>query len=245
MKKSVRFINSFWLHILAMTIMLVDHMWGTVMHGNRWMTDLGRLAFPIFAFMLTEGYFHTKNLKKYFLRLFIGALISEIPFNYMMGGYFLDPFEQNVMWTFLISLACIHFTEKLRKKSLPLGIVCGILIFGLGALLGFVTFVDYFGYGVLMVGVFYAFRGKKWWQLLGQAAGLAFINFVLFKGMIIDVTVFGKTFEMVQQGFAVFALLPIWLYNGQKGPGGKPFQIICYLFYPVHILALSLMALWM
>ena len=69
------------LHIMAMIFMLFDHLWGTIVPGNDWMTCIGRISFPIFAFMIVEGYFNTKNLKKYIKRLFIFAIISEIPFN--------------------------------------------------------------------------------------------------------------------------------------------------------------------
>lgn len=56
-------LTSFHLHLLAMAFMLCDHLWATVVVGNNWMTDVGRLAFPIFAFMVSEGFYHTKNLK--------------------------------------------------------------------------------------------------------------------------------------------------------------------------------------
>lgn len=62
-KKNIE-ITSFTLHILAMVFMLCDHLWATVVPGNDWLTDIGRIAFPIFAFMIVEGYFHTKSLKK-------------------------------------------------------------------------------------------------------------------------------------------------------------------------------------
>ncbi len=106
--KKYRFdISSAGLHILAMTFMLLDHMWATVTPGQEWMTCVGRMAFPIFAFMIVEGYFHTHDLKKYLLRMVAFALISEVPFDLMYEGLAFYPYHQNVMWTFLIALGGI------------------------------------------------------------------------------------------------------------------------------------------
>ena len=65
---------------------------------NDWLTCIGRIAFPIFAFMIVEGYFHTRDLKKYVKRIFIFALISEIPFNLALGSRLFYPIHQNVLW---------------------------------------------------------------------------------------------------------------------------------------------------
>ena len=86
MKKRKFDISSVWLHVFAMVFMLMDHMWATVFTNAQWLTQVGRLAFPIFAFMIVEGYTYTGNLKKYVLRLLCFAVITEIPFNLMVGG---------------------------------------------------------------------------------------------------------------------------------------------------------------
>ena len=106
-----RGIDSFTLHILAMLFMLCDHLWATLFPAQEWMTCVGRLAFPIFAFMIAEGCYYTSNVKKYMLRLFLFAIISEIPFNLIMGSSVFYPFHQNVLWTFLLGGLSIQIIE--------------------------------------------------------------------------------------------------------------------------------------
>ena len=83
------------LRILALFLMLLDHLWGTVVPGNDWMTYVGRMAFPIFAFQAAEGYHHTHDFKGYCRRLAIFAAVSEIPFNLMIFSSPIFPFHQN------------------------------------------------------------------------------------------------------------------------------------------------------
>ena len=232
--------TSFALHAMAMVFMLLDHLWGTVMSGNDWMTCVGRLAFPIYAFVLVEGYFHTRNLKKYVLRLLLFAVISEIPFNLALGGCLFYPVHQNVLWSFLIAIGLIHWNEKLRSRAYWLRILVGILSVCLGYVLGLVTFVDYYHAGILMILTFYFFRNRKWWSYIGQALCLWYINLEMLGGYSYEVQVFGQTHFIVRQGFALFALLPIWLYRGNQGYHSKAWQYFNYLFYPLHLLILGI-----
>lgn len=105
------------LHIIAMLFMLMDHLWATLLPAQEWLTCVGRIAFPIFAFMSVEGYFHTHNFKKYLLRMLVFAVISEIPFDLMYGGTWFYPVHQNVIWTFILGLLGIHIMETVRKKK--------------------------------------------------------------------------------------------------------------------------------
>ena len=232
--------TSFFLHIIAMIFMFCDHIWGTIVSGNDWLTCIGRLAFPIFAFLIVEGYFHTKNFKKYMKRLLIFALITEIPFNLAIGGNFLYPFHQNVLWTFLIALTAIYFLEKIKNKKIWLKILLGILIIIFSSVLGLLTMVDYYHYGILTVLIFYFFRGKKWWNYLGQLICLWYINVEMMGGMYYEINLLGKIVEISQQGLALFALIPIWLYKGKQGPYNKTIKYIYYAFYPVHLLILAI-----
>ena len=105
------------LHILAMTLMLMDHLWATLLPAQEWLTCAGRLAFPIFAFMAVEGYFHTRSFQKYALRMLVFAVLSEIPFDLMYGGTWFYPVHQNVIWTLLLGLLGIRLTEAVRRKE--------------------------------------------------------------------------------------------------------------------------------
>ena len=107
MKKSIRFLDANMLRALACALMLCDHMWATIVPGNEWMTWLGRLAFPIFAFQIAEGFFHTSNFRNYAVRLLIFGLVSEIPFDLVYGSTILYPYHQNVMFTLLFGLLAI------------------------------------------------------------------------------------------------------------------------------------------
>lgn len=232
-------ISSVGLHIFAMIFMLMDHMWATVFTNTQWLTQVGRLAFPIFAFMIVEGYTHTKNLKKYVIRLLAFALISEIPFNFMTGGRVFYYVHQNVLWTFLIGIGLMHLNELARKKGkLWLTALTAVSTVALGYILGYITFVDYNAAGILTVLLFYFFRGRKWWCMLGQLAGLYYINVELLQGLYFEVELFGHNFEIVQQGIAVLSLVFIWLYKGRQGKKSKVFQYFCYAFYPAHMLIL-------
>lgn len=232
------------LHIMAMSFMLCDHLWATVVPGNDWLTCVGRLAFPIFAFLIVEGYFHTRNLKKYALRLLIFALISEIPFNLVVGGGALYPFHQNVLWTFLISLGLIHWNEHVKQRSRAMRLTVACVSVVLGAIAGLLTFVDYLHGGVLTVLVFYFFRERHWVSRVCQLLGLAWINLELLGGLSYEIALFGEVFFFPQQGFALLALVPIWLYRGNPGLRSPVLKWTNYLFYPVHLLILGLLMMF-
>ena len=233
--------TSAFLHLFAMALMLCDHLWGTVVAGNDWLTCLGRLAFPIYAFLTVEGYFHTGNLKKYMGRMLLAAILSEIPFNLVSGSSLFYPVHQNVLWTLLLSLCLIHWNETARASGKRvrriLTVFASVL---LGSAVALIAMLDYYHAGVLMVLTFYFFRGNKWWCCLGQLLGLWFINLELLGGYGYELHLFGQTVFFVRQGLALLALIPIWLYRGRQGLHSKPLQYTYYAFYPLHLLILGL-----
>ena len=238
----MKILNALDLKLLAMALMFCDHLWATLLPSQQWLTNIGRLAFPIFAFQIVEGYVHTHNFKKYLKRMFLFALVSEIPFNLMTAGGLLNPFHQNVMFTFCIGLLLMRFLDRMKEKPFYVLAVPGTLI--LGYLLGMVTFVDYYGYGILIILAFFLFRNVKYgW--LGILLAMLYINAGMMGGLTYPAALFGYNFEIPQQGFAVFALIPIGLYNGKQGPRNQLIQYGAYAFYPAHMLVLALIWLAM
>ena len=227
------------LRTIAVIFMLSDHIWATALSFGDWMTYIGRMAFPIFAFQIAEGFVHTSNFKKYALRLLGFAVITEIPFNLFYSSRFFNPYHQNVLFTLLLGLLAIKVIDGLKKDRSLKNIALSVLLLGLILLASVVGFVDYNHYGVLTVIMFYLMRDFPF-AWLGQRIGMILINIVIFEGLVFPVEIFGKTFEIPSQGFAVFALIPIWLYGNRKGKSSKILQYGFYAFYPLHMLVLFL-----
>ena len=227
------------LRLLAVIFMISDHVWATYMSFGNWMTYVGRLAFPIFAFQIAEGFMHTKSFKKYSLRLLVFALISELPFNLFYSSRWFNPYHQNVLFTLLLGLMAIKVIDNLKKNHRPKDIalsVLWLLLIVIGSVLGF---VDYGFLGMLTVVMFYIFRDFPF-AWLCQLIGMVYINIIFFEGQVIPTEIFGIAVEIPTQAFAVFSLIPIWLYGGRKGISNKVLQYGFYAFYPVHMIILAL-----
>ena len=198
-----------------------------------WMRCVGRLAFPIFAFQVAEGWYRTHDRRRYFLRLALCGLLSEIPFDLAISGQPIDPGYQNVLWTFCIAAAALWAMEALQRRlqiPLPLAALCAGAA---GYLLGEALQSDYFGPGVLTVLVFALCRQ---WHIgrLPELAAMLVINGWLLPSA--DMTLWGVTLPV--ELLATAALLPIWLYRGRQGPHSPALQGIWYAFYPAHLLLL-------
>lgn len=224
------------LKLLAMALMLCDHLWAALPAAPDMLTHLGRIAFPIFAFQIAEGFARTHDRKRYLLRMLVFAAVSEIPFNLFYAGTAVYPFHQNVMFTFVLAILLLLGVEKFRAKGRIAYLLAAAAAVFLGYILGTVTMVDYYGCGVVTVLLFYLCREWKWgW--LPELAGLLYLNGALLAGE--ELTVMGITFP--EQSLAALALVPILCYRGRQGPHSRAIQYACYAFYPVHMLALALL----
>ena len=237
--KKIKFMSSNILKTLAMIFMLLDHLWATIIPGNQWMTNIGRLAFPIFAFLVVEGFIYTSDLKKYLKRLFVFALISEIPFNLIYTGSWIFPIHQNVMFTLLLGLLCINEIYKIKNNKEIKSRFKSILIIIVLLLISIIGFVDYGLTGVLTIIVFYLFRNFKcaW---IGQFVSLILLYIIIFKGQSVVLNIFDFEYYLPLQSIGILSLIPIWLYNGERGIKSKKLQYMFYWFYPVHMLVIYL-----
>lgn len=235
----LKIINRDVLKLMAMLFMLLDHMWATIIPGNQWMTFVGRMAFPIFAFQIAEGFFYTSDFKKYAKRLLIFAIISEIPFNLFYNSSMLYPFHQNVLFTLLLGLFAIRYLDRFIREKTVKNAVLAVLVLSAANIAATIGFTDYGAMGVMTVVVFYLFKNRPY-SWLFQLISLFLLNVYFFSGMFIPLEIFGKVYEFQTQGFAILSLIPIHLYNGEKGRGGNLLKYGMYIFYPLHIFILYL-----
>lgn len=216
---------------MAAVLMLTDHVGAILLPQVLILRCIGRLAFPVFAFFIAEGYAHTRSFGRYLLRMAIWAAVSEIPFNLEFGHFFV-PGRQNVLWTFCLALLTLRGLEELRRET------GGARYLGCGAALaagfaaGELLRVDYGGWGVLSVALFCLCRQGRYARP-GLLAGMLVLNGLCIGSM--KTAVFG--IQVPIQIFAVAALPLLWLYNGR--PGAKGWRWAFYVFYPAHLLVLE------
>lgn len=206
-------LNSFQLKWIAILTMLIDHIGAVLYPYVPALRMIGRISFPIFCFLLVEGFLHTKDVYRYMLRLGIFALLSEIPYDLAFHGQVLEFSHQNVFFTLTLGILFLYAAQK--NRAVPVKIAEAFLILWVAAVLR----TDYSYRGIFLIAVYYFLREKKWLQL---GAGAAW-NFIYGLGQI--------------QNYGVFAAVPLACYNGERGPKIKYFF---YLFYPLHLLALYL-----
>jgi hypothetical protein len=225
------------LKCIAMDTMLIDHIGHTFFPQHLWLRCIGRLAFPLFAFLIAEGCAHTRDIRRYLGRMALFAALSEVPYDLLFSGRLWAPGRQNVLWTFCIAIALIWLTEWAREKGQGAHLAAVAAAVGLGLLAGKLGGTSYGGWGVWMVLLFWLCRGRPW----GAPAALAGMA-VLNGALIPSATVFlaGRSWPI--QLLAVLALIPIGCYNGRPGRQNKWIQYGCYAFYPVHLLILALAA---
>lgn len=215
------------LKAIACVCMLLDHI-GAALVPDVGLRIVGRIAFPIYCFLLVEGMAHTRNRGRYALRLGIGAALSEVPFDLLFFGG-LTWHHQSVMVTLLLGFGMLCWMRRTGWRVLPV-VVCSFAAELLGT--------DYGGAGVMMIFLFAVTRElpyRLWIQTI--ALGILCALMDSFR-----VNVFGLRIPI--EVFAVAAMLPIGFYSGRKATKSPALQWGFYLFYPVHLAALWLISLF-
>lgn len=242
-KKPFGGISGSTLKLFAIITMLIDHTGATIIQAilhrpdlaadpalrSTWQSlynlsrSIGRLAFPVFCFLLVEGFIHTRNVYKYAGRLFLFALISEIPFDLALKSGWYDPSKQNVYFTLLLGLLVligISWCEKICEGNTIKRILCLLLSFAvlwIGMELANRMDTDYNFKGVFLIAILYLSRSSRLVQCMAGAAGVSW--------------------ELP----APLGFIPVYLYNGKRGLRMKYFF---YWFYPVHLLLLHVLEVY-
>ncbi|MGN0506998.1 MAG: TraX family protein [Lachnospiraceae bacterium] len=186
-------------------------------HADLCLRFIGRLAFPIFCFLLVEGFLHTKSVARYALRLGLFALISEVPFDLALYKEFWNTGMQNVFFTLFLGLAAlagIQYLESFFLKHAPKLRFLSLLPLIVCMILAELLRTDYAAFGVLLIGLLYLLRRDRKRQCIVGAVA----------------TVWELT--------APLAFLLIYYYNGERGKLRSKYFF--YLFYPVHLFLLAL-----
>lgn len=212
--KSFGFINNFTLKMIAIVTMIIDHIGYVFLSPDTTyymiFRAIGRISFPIFCFLIVEGFFHTRSHINYLIRLTVFALLSEIPFDLAFHKTLFYWSSQNVFITLALGLFAIFCLEELNNRrifALPL-----VLIF----LVAIVSRCDYGIGGVLLICMFYITRHNPWIR-------------IFLTGLILYM--FYNSTEL----YGMIALIPIICYNGKRGPNAK---MVFYWLYPFHLLLL-------
>jgi hypothetical protein len=211
------FIDSFTLKMIAIITMVIDHVGYIFFPEVSAFRIIGRIAFPIFCFLIVEGFQHTRNHLNYLIRLCIFALLSEIPFDLAIQGTIISWQQQNVFFTLALGLASLFCLEEMNTHRRYMILLIFVWV------AAFFLHCDYGLGGVLLIDIFYKTKKSPWVRLI-----LVTLVMYLFYG----------TFEL----YGLIALPLIMLYNGKRGGSAK---MLFYWFYPVHLLVLYLVSVYL
>ena len=187
---------------------------------------IGRLSLPIFAFLLVEGFHHTKNRKKYAIRLLIGTILSEIPYNLVVSGSPVWHYKQSIMITLFLGFLALLAMERCRKPAwksvvmIPFAIVSELL------------HADYGWGGVVLIALFELTRTMYNCNLIRFCGMVVLFHYI--PSMMLQ---FGN-FAVPMQALGALSMLFIAAYDGRKISHNKTVQWAFYLFYPVHLAVL-------
>ena len=222
--------SSFVIKIIAAVSMLIDHMGLLLFPQYGIMRILGRLAFPLYAFCIAEGFYYTRDKKRYFLQIFILGIVCQAAYFIADGSMYLG-----VLIAFSMSILLMWALDGVKKALAAKDgtmIAAAIFVLSLAAVAALCHFmtVDYGFVGILLPVLAFA-SDKKWLRLGLFSLGLAALCAVIQVSGGLDV-----------QWWAMAALPLLALYNGK--PGKYRMKYFFYIFYPAHLAVLYLIAMF-
>jgi len=210
------------LKLFACFFMVVDHVGFLFFPEIALFRIIGRLALPLFAFLLAVGFTKTRDQKKYLQRLSLFAVVSQVPYMAFLYAAGADVWRLNIFITLALGLFALMCAQGVREKAAKVLIVCAI------AIVAQVLAADYGTFGVLLIAAHHVFLQRR-----SLGAGAIVIFSVLY-----------SVFAFLVNGFlwqicSLFALPLVFLYNGEKGISIP--RSFFYWFYPVHLAFLTLL----
>lgn len=227
----IKILSGAQLKYIAFLSMLIDHTnkaliypilnEGILQHISNLFDIIGRIAFPLFAFFVVEGFFKTRNRKKYLTNLLIFAVISEVPFDMFLTSTFFNMRANNVLFTLALSLITIWIIDilknKLENKPPTLWYLVSVVVIIISCFISMQFGLDYEHHSIIIVYLFYIFYNKP---VVGCA--LAYLS-------------------IITEVWSILGFGLVLTYNGERGKQNK---IINYWFYPVHLLILGILRMY-
>ncbi|MGO1651632.1 TraX family protein [Senegalia sp. (in: firmicutes)] len=212
--------NVFVLKLIALITMIIDH-YGAIFHHNEiTFRIIGRIAFPIYAFLIVEGFIHTSDIKKYAKRLLIFAFLSEIPFDYAIFGE-INFAHQNIFFELFIGIVALYYIEKKEILSQQISIIF------IAGLISTLLMFDYNLLGIIYICTFYLTKD------LSKNKRFSFVLVTIFiSNLLISSSL---------QQYSLISILFLYLYNNEIGPKNKVIQFLFYLSYPLHLIIFAIM----
>lgn len=218
--------SSFMLRLIALLSMLIDHAGLALFPDIGLFRCIGRLSFPIYCFLIVQGYLHTRDIRAYGRRLLLLAIVSEIPFDLLIFGRLSSPMEQNVLFSLLLGLMALYTADSLASK--PLYASGAVLAFCMLAMAANVS------YGWLSIALCLSMRfstGSQMRLVLYTGGSLLLYTLTLLLS--------GVAHSWVLVSLcALLSLIPLTLYSGKRGLHHPATTFLFYAAYPLHILAL-------
>lgn len=218
--------TTFHIKLIAIATMVIDHVGLFFFPQFIILRIIGRIAFPLFAWLIANGAIHTRDIRQYGLRLFVLAVVSQIPFA-LANTYYGGPlFYLNVVFTLVAGLLAIYAIRTLENRFMQ-----ALAVFG-AAMLANLIHADYGAAGVLSIVAFYLFFHRKWLMVISQTLILGvFPALVGYLEVALPAPLSFFYISSYVEAYGLLALGFIALYNGQIGIRANA---LFYYFYPIQ-----------